>query len=54
MLETSQRMKISAPEEIAYRFHWISKEQLLESAKRYGKSTYVQLLKSVAENKIRQ
>ena len=54
MIENSQGMKISAPEEIAYRFKWISKEQLLESAKLYGKSVYGQHLKAVAEDRIRK
>ena len=44
---------ISAPEEIAYINHWISKEQLLDSAERYGKSPYGAHLKAVAEGKIR-
>ena len=30
MIELYQGMSISAPEEIAYRFHWIDKEQLKE------------------------
>lgn len=54
MIETSQGMKISAPEEIAYRFRWINKEQLLDSAAAYGKSLYGQHLKAVAEDKIRR
>lgn len=54
MIETSQGMKISAPEEIGYRFRWISKEQLLDSAAAYGKSVYGQHLKAVAEDKIRR
>lgn len=53
MIEKSQGMKISAPEEIAFRFKWITKEELLESAERYGKSTYGKHLKSVAEDKIK-
>lgn len=53
MIETSQGMKISAPEEIGYRFKWINKEQLLESASKYGKSVYGQHLKAVAEDRIR-
>lgn len=53
MIEQSQGMKISAPEEIGYRFKWIDKDQLLESATRYGKSSYGKHLKSVAEDKIR-
>jgi len=51
MVEQRQGVKISAPEEIAYRFGWINKEQLLESAERYGKSPYGQHLKKVAEDK---
>ena len=46
-------IKISAPEEIAYKNEWISKEKLLESAERYGKSPYGQHLKAVAEGKVR-
>ena len=52
MVEKRQGTKISAPEEIAYRFGWISKEELLESAKLYGKSPYGQHLTRVAEEKI--
>lgn len=53
MVEKRQGIKISAPEEIAYKNGWISKEKLLESAERYGKSPYGQHLRSVADNKIR-
>ena len=53
MIEKRQGVKISAPEEIAYRKRWISKEQLLESALRYGKSPYGQHLKNVAEDKLK-
>ncbi len=49
--EKRQGVKISAPEEIAYRYNWISKEELLESANKYGKSPYGTHLKSVAEGK---
>ena len=48
-----QGIKISALEEIAYRYGWISKEKLLQSAKRYGKSPYGEHLKAVAEGKVR-
>ena len=34
MVEKRQGIKISAPEEIAYRYGWIDKEKLLESAER--------------------
>ena len=53
MIEKRQSIKISAPEEIAYKNEWISKEKLLESAERYGKSPYGQHLKAVAEGKVR-
>lgn len=53
MVEQRQGIKISAPEEIAYKNGWISKEKLLESAERYGKSPYGAHLKAVAEGKVR-
>ena len=53
LVDKRQGIKISAPEEIAYKNGWITKEKLLESAQRYGKSPYGQHLKQVAENKIR-
>ena len=52
VIESRQGIKISAPEEIAYRFNWISKEKLKESAKLYGKSPYGQHLMAVAEDKL--
>ncbi len=52
MIEKRQGVKVSAPEEIAYRYGWITKEQIMESAVRYGKSPYGDHLKSVAEGKI--
>ena len=51
MIETRQGVKISALEEIAYRYGWITKEKLMESAARYGKSPYGQHLKTVAKGK---
>lgn len=53
MVENRQGIKISAPEEIAYRYEWIGKEKLLESAAKYGKSPYGMHLKAVAEGKVR-
>lgn len=53
MVEKRQGMKISAPEEIAYRSGWITKEELLESAELYGKSPYGQHLTRVAEDRIK-
>lgn len=51
MIEKRQGVKISAPEEIAYYHGWITKEKLLESAARYGKSPYGQHLTNVADGK---
>lgn len=53
MIEKRQGIKISAPEEIAYRYGWIDKDGLLKSAEKYGKSPYGQHLKAVAEGKVR-
>ena len=53
MIEKRQGIKISAPEEIAFRYEWIDKEKLLESAARYGKSPYGKHLQAVAEGKVR-
>jgi len=50
MVEKRQGIKISAPEEIAYRNGWITKERLLESAKLYGKSPYGEHLRRVADD----
>ena len=52
MIERRQSIKIAALEEIAYHKGWISKEKLLESAERYGKSPYGEHLKRAAEGKI--
>lgn len=53
MLEQRQGIKISAPEEIGYKNGWITKQTLLESAARYGKSPYGSHLRAVAEDKVR-
>ena len=53
MVENRQGIQISAIEEIAYKNGWISKEKLLESAAKYGKSPYGQHLRKVAEGKIK-
>ncbi len=52
-IEKRQGVTISAPEEIAYINKWIDKEQLMESAARYGKSPYGAHLKAVAEGKVK-
>ena len=53
MIEKRQGIKISAPEEIAYSKGWIDGQALLKSAEKYGKSTYGQHLKRVAQGKIK-
>jgi len=53
MIQSRQGVEISAPEEIAYINKWITKEKLLESVARYGKSPYGAHLKAVAEGKVR-
>ena len=53
MVEQRQGIKISAPEEIAYKNGWIDRDRLLESAERYGKSPYGAHLKAVADGKVR-
>jgi glucose-1-phosphate thymidylyltransferase len=52
MIEKRQGIKISAPEEIAFTNGWITKDELLESAERYGKSPYGQHLRRVAQGRI--
>lgn len=52
MIEKRQGIKISAPEEIAYRNGWITKEELLASAEKYGKSPYGAHLHKVANDEL--
>lgn len=52
MVEKRQNIKISAPEEIAYKYGWISKEELLKSAEKYGKSPYGEHLRNVSKKAI--
>ena len=52
-VETRTGIPIAVLEEIAYNNGWITKEQLLESAEKYGKAPYGQYLKKVAEGKIK-
>lgn len=51
-VERAQGLPISSLEEIAYENRWISRDQLLESAKRYAKSPYGRHLMQVAENRV--
>ena len=53
MVEKRQGVKISAPEEIAYRFGWISGDELLKAAEIYGKSPYGRHLRQVAEDRFK-
>ena len=52
MVQTRQNVMISAPEEIAFQKGWITRDKLLETAGKYGKSAYGMHLKKVAEGKI--
>ena len=53
VIQKRQGIQIAAPEEIAYKNGWISKEELLESANKYKKSSYGQHLLKVAEGKMK-
>ena len=52
MIQNMQGVVVSAPEEIAYRFHMIDREQLLAAAQKYGKSNYGKHLRTVADGKM--
>jgi glucose-1-phosphate thymidylyltransferase len=52
-IENIQNIKISSIEEIAYVNGWVNKESLIDSSKRYGKSSYGEHLRKVSENKIK-
>ena len=49
--ESRQSVMIAAPEEIAYNNGWITGDELLTQAERYGKSSYGEHLKKVADGK---
>ena len=51
-VQNRQGVVISAPEEIAFFEGWISKDELIQSAKMYGKSPYGEHLMHVAEEKL--
>lgn len=53
MNQSRQSVQISAPEEIAYIKGWITKEQLLNAAEAYGKSSYGDHLRQVTFDKLR-
>ncbi len=52
MIEKRQGGKISVLEEIAYHNGWISQEQLMETAKSLGNSSYGKYLLKIAEGKL--
>lgn len=51
-VQRAQGLPIAIVEEIAYENGWITREQLMESAERYGKSPYGQHLKGIADGEI--
>ena len=51
MVQKRQGVEISAPEEIAYKNGWITREELLISAEKYETSSYGRHLRRVAEGK---
>lgn len=51
-VECSQGLLVSVVEDIAFENGWISHEQLVEAADRYGKSEYGKHLRRVAEGRI--
>lgn len=56
-IQTIQNMQgiiVASPEEVAYRYRMISKEQLIEAAKVYGKSNYGKHLMAVADGRMRK
>lgn len=52
VVQKRQGIQIAAPEEVAYKNGWITKEELLDSAKKYKKSSYGQHLLNVAEGRM--
>ena len=53
VVEENQGIQIASLEEIAYNNGWIPLESLQAAAERYGKSSYGQYLKMVAEGRVR-
>ena len=52
MIEKRQGIKISAPEEIAYRSGWISRTDLETAANNYGKSPYGNYLRKILNGEV--
>lgn len=51
-IQNLQGIVVSSPEEIAYRYQMIDREQLLAAAEKYGKSPYGKHLRAVADGKM--
>jgi glucose-1-phosphate thymidylyltransferase len=51
-IQNMQGIIVAAPEEIAYRYKMISREQLIDAAEKYGKSPYGHHLRMVAEGRM--
>jgi glucose-1-phosphate thymidylyltransferase len=51
-IEHRQGLKIACPEEIAYRSHYIDKQQLNELARSMGNSAYARYLLDILEDKV--
>lgn len=51
-IQKQQGIRISAPEEIAYRMGMIDNEKLMQAADKYGKSDYGKYLKRIAEGEM--
>lgn len=51
-IQNLQGIVVSSPEEIAYRYKMIDKDQLLAAAEKYGKSPYGRHLRAVADGKM--
>ena len=52
IIQNMQGIIVASPEEIAYRYKMIDKEQLLNAADKYGKSPYGHHLRMVADGKM--
>ena len=53
VIQKRQGIQIAAPEEVAFKNGWISREELLAAAEKYKKSSYGQHLFKVAEGKMK-
>lgn len=51
-VQRAQGLPIAIVEEIAYENGWVTRDRLMESAERYGKSPYGRHIKGIADGKI--